>query len=422
MNVKRSLLLFIFLFSGSLTFAQTRVNVLVKDAKTGDPVEGVSVLDTKGALLGKTNMNGGARITVAHFPVFFEKNGYRTNYAYSEKDLNPVWMRSLGGEIPSVTVYGKDEEDSLLSLRDKNLPFFYEKDTTIYYHFKYDLSLPDLNWEESADGYIALNFKGVGVTPSAFNLFRYAYFVQFNYQSSDENKILPPSKIMPVVLMFGNDFMSGFGYPLWEKLNRSYLAKDKRAWYLQSDKNGDKIFSAYSTDEDSRLMEKIVFNRKSQLQTISLFTPEEIPSIGSVTVFNNFSKNNGINSFRTVYTYSPNDTNRLLASVEHLSTYYDKDRVYYEMKFSAQLSTAVPKETCKIPVYYLAYNHYHPEQNGYGVWLSLQQGYNINHDRWLKIQDKAVATRLKEIREMKEEQETEAKNESSAVPHKSAKH
>lgn len=406
MKSGRFLLLIFFLLTGYSVFSQTKANVRILEKETEIPVEGVSVYNTKGQLLGITNDRGEVQIVIQNFPLFLEKKGFATRYAYSIKALQPGMMQKMGGEIPMVTIRGGiKNEDSLLVLKDKNRPYFCQRDTTIYYHFNYSLSLPDLDWAESAQGFIAVNFKSIGAAPSSFNPYRYAYFIQFNYQNEDKEKILPPSKIMPVVLMFANDLMSGYGYPLWQKLTHSYLDENKRDWYLDKNKDGEKIFSGYSIDESSRLLEEIVFDRKDRLQRVTLYTPEEIQSVGALRIFNNFSKNNGINSYRTIYTYSNADSNRCLASIAHLSTFFDKGRTYYQMKFSANLVSKKPDQTCMVPVYYLAYNHEHPEQNGLGIWLLLQEGYNIKRDHWLAVQDRTQKRIQKEIQKMKQQQE-----------------
>lgn len=408
-------LLFLFLQLVSIAgFPQKAVKVQVVEIGTETPVDGVAIFDTKGSFLGLTNQDGKAQIVLKQFPVLLQKAGFATRYVYSVKALQPYRMQKMGGQIPTITIRGGTKnEDSLLLLRDKNLSFFYQKDTTLYFRFTYSLSLPEMDWGESAQGYIAVNFKAVGAAPSSFNPYRYAYFVQFDYKNDDTEKILPPSKTMPVVLMFANDFMSGYGYPLWQKLSHSYLEANQRDWYLDKDKDGKSVFSAYSRDTSGKLMEEIVFDANNHLQKVSLFTPEEIQSVGSIRVFNNFSKNNGINSFRTVYTYTQTDSNRLLASINHMSTFFDKGRTYYQMKFSAKLVAQKPDETCKIPVYYLAYNHEHPEQNGYGIWLLLRDGYRMKQDHWLAVQDRAQRRILKEIQKMKRQQEQEEQSDSS---------
>lgn len=400
--------LFAFLILPALGLSQTKVEVRVVDGGNGMPLSSVSILDTKGQLLGNTNGKGNTTIFISDFPVFLEKKGFATRYAYSVKALQPAVMRKMGGEIPLVTIRGGiKNEDSLLVLRDQNAPFFCQKDTVLYYQFHYSLSLPDMDWEENATGYIAVHFRGIGAAPSSFNPYRYAYFLRFQYQNEDKDKILPPSKTMPVVLMFANDLMSGYGFSLWQKLTHSYLERNQRDWFFDQDTAGNKVFSGYARKDYNRLMEEIVFNRNDHLQKVSLFTPEEIQSVGSLRIFNDFSKNNGINSFRTVYTYSNTDSNRCLASIKHLSTFYDKGRTYYQMKFSANLVASVPEKECKIPVFYLAYNHEHPEQNGLGIWLLLQEGYNIKRDNWLGIQDRAQEKVQKEIEKMKRQQEEE---------------
>lgn len=398
--------LLIFLCAGFFSFAQSSVSVAVQDNTSGAPLAAVSVYDTRGNLLGKTDASGKVTIRIPNYPVFLEKEGYPTRLAYSQKELQPAKMQRMGGEIGEVTIYGgPPPNEELLELRDKNKPDFFTGDTTLYYHFSYSLSLPDEDWSESAEGYIALNFRGIGSPRYLFHIYRYAYFVQFDYQNSNPEQVLPPAKIMPVVLMFGNDFMSGYGYRLWHDLNQSYLDRNKREWFVQPDERRNKVFSAYSVDESSRLMEEITFNPSGKLQKIALYTPENLHAVGSIRVFSNFSKNNGINSFRTIYDYSDSDSNRLLDSISHLSTFYDKDRVYYQMKFSAGLSPHPPEQTCEVPVFYLAYNHYHPEQNGYGIWLLLEEdNYNIKRDRWLAVQDREHKRLIKEMERIQQQQ------------------
>lgn len=400
--------LLVFVCTGIIGFAQSSVSVFVQDNTTSKPLAAVAIYDTKGNLLGKTDVSGKATIRIPNYPVFLEKEGYPTRLAYSQKELQPAKMQRMGGKIGEVTVYGgPPPNEELLELRNKNRPEFFDKDTTLYYHFKYSLSLPDEDWNESAEGYIALNFRGIGLPRYLFNIYRYAYFVQFDYKNTNPEQVLPPSKIMPVVLMFGNDFMSGYGYRLWNDLNNSYLDRNKREWYVQPDENRNKVFSAYSVDEDSRIMEEITFNPSGKLKKIALYTPENIHAVGSIHVFSNFSKNNGINSFRTVYDYTDGDSNRLLDSIQHLSTFYDKDRVYYQMKFYAGLSPQPNEQNCKVPVFYLAYNHYHPEQNGYGVWQLLEDNYNIKRDRWLTVQDREHKKLIKEMERILEQQQAD---------------
>lgn len=407
MKVTKLILALLFLCSPLM--AQNVVSVSVTNYKTRQPVSGASIYNSKGELLGKTDNQGKVKITAADFPLFIRKRGYATEYAYSVEELRLIRLHLMGGEIRTVVVHG-GTTDSLLTLRDKNLPFFHEQDTIIYYHFKYSLDVISENWKESADGYIEVHFKGVGAPIFSFNPYRYAYFTQFNYQGDPHDRLLPPSKIMPVVLMFGTDWMSGYGYPLWNKLTDSYLEENKRHWILDNDENNNnRVFSSYGLDESNRLMEKVVFGKQGKLKKISLYTPEYIHSIGALNIFSNFSKTNGVNSFLTVYTYTDNDSNRLLDSIHHLSTFYEKDKIYYKMDFTAHISPTIPEESCKIPVFYLAYNHFYPEGNGWGVWLLLnKKNYNINRDHWLKSEDKEYEGYKKEYIKLKEQEQADS--------------
>lgn len=405
-------LLFFFSCCSLSLCGQESIQVHISEKNTGENLEGVALLNNQGILLGKTNASGIAQIKIGDYPIFISKKGYLTRYAYSKEALQHIVLYRMGGKIPEVTIQdGLKNENRLLALRDQNRQHFIQKDTTIYYRFKYHLEVINKDWEEAAEGVIAMHYKAIGPSASYFNPYRYASFTQFNYVGSQAKELLPSVKIMPLILILGSDWMSGYGYPLWDKLTGSFLPEFRRDWFTDHDDQGNLVFSGYGEGALDRLLEELIFDAKQNLNEVLLYTPEQIQSVGSLDIFSNFMKENGISSFRSSYRYTDNENNRLLESVNHLSTFYEQNKLYYKMTFRVDLEDTIPEKTCEVPVFYLAYSPFYPGTNGWGINKLIEGGYNIERDHWLKKKDKEYLKYQKEVEKMRQMQLQEAEEE-----------
>ena len=388
MYFKQSLLFFLFFFFISTGFAQTKTIVLVKDNIDQSPLSGIEIDDAKGNILGKTDVQGQAHITIQNFPVLLRKNGYYYQFAYTEKELGLVLLQPVARQLREVVINGKfSPGDYLLFLRDQNRPHFQQKDTTVYYHFSYRLSFPDNDWWEEAEGYIAFHYRGLEDYPADKPL-QLSLFIQFDYKNKDNaftnTKAFKKSKTYPPEAMLFGDLMSNY-YRGWERLAHPQGAKINTTVDLRHDADGNQIFTVYGGKKTAQLLSTLSFDSSGALLSVQAYNQLLSTKVGPFHIVDNIWSKNAINSYCTTYKYTSGHNNRLLSSLTHSSTFYRKGARYYKMNFSATLSPDVPEKKCEIPLLYLNYNIYYSGEQGLGIKSLMDKGYDIQKDKFWKF-------------------------------------
>lgn len=376
------------------TFAQDSISIIVQDNASNQEIGQVTAYDTKGKVIGQTNDQGGLRVTKASFPFLLEKQGYASKYIYYEAGRKLITLQALGGILQTIKITGQlNVLDYLVFLLNKNARSFFMADTTLYYHFNYSLSFPEKDWKEYADGFIATKIAGSSLKPAnaiVKGLLTGFNFVQFHYKADDT--LFVKSHSYQVIKSFPLfQFYTANAFGSFYKIGLSFIEKRTNSspylWGYHQGMRGEKHFTLYEQNrKDTRLSAEIFFDSLEHLQTIILYRAIlPLFRIGAIKVTDNFSQENGVNRCRTIYTFTQDSIGRVLATINHQSTYYKKHGANYTFQLTASLYHKVPKKECKIPVIYFKDNIPEPlYSKGFGIFKLQQAHYDMNKDNFIK--------------------------------------